>query len=88
MPLNKTSPITTLQNITPSFQLFLDLLGESYKMFNVKICAYCLMDNHYHLLMSTPDANLSRIMRHLNGVYTQKYNRLMKTDGPLYRIFI
>lgn len=40
------------------------------------IChAYCLMPNHYHLLVETPDANLSRGMRQLNGVYTQAFNR-------------
>ena len=43
------------------------------------------MGNHYHLLISTPDANLSRAMRHLNGVYTQRYNRMEKTDGALFR---
>jgi putative transposase len=65
--------------------IFLDVLAECHKMFNINIHAYCLMDNHYHLLISTPDANLSRAMRHLNGVYTQRYNRLLKTDGPLFR---
>jgi hypothetical protein len=43
------------------------------------------MGNHYHLLLETPHANLGRIMRHINGVYTQRYNRLKKTDGPLFR---
>ena len=47
--------------------------------------AYCLMDNHYHLLMHTPKGNLQRAMRHLNGVYTQRHNRLERTDGPLFR---
>lgn len=65
--------------------IFLELLDECNKAFNVEIHAYCLMDNHYHLLISTPDANLSRVMRHLNGVYTQQYNRMMKTDGALFR---
>jgi len=65
--------------------MFMDLLNEAYKMFDLKVFAYCLMDNHYHLLVSTPDANLARIMRHINGVYTQRYNRLQKTDGPLFR---
>ena len=54
-------------------------------MFKVETHAYCLMDNHYHLLLRTPQGNLSRAMRHLNGVYTQRYNRIQKTDGPLYR---
>jgi hypothetical protein len=43
------------------------------------------MDNHYHLLIHTPEGNLQRAMRHLNGVYTQRYNRLEDTDGPLFR---
>jgi len=37
--------------------------------------AYCLMDNHYHLVIETPDGNLSKGMRHLNGVYTMRFNR-------------
>lgn len=65
--------------------MFLDLLQECHKMFNVKICAYCLMDIHYHLLLFTPEGNLSRVMRHLNGVYTQKYNKTQNTDGSLFR---
>jgi hypothetical protein len=43
------------------------------------------MGNHYHLLVRTPRANLARSMRHINGVYTQYYNFLKKTDGPLFR---
>ena len=43
--------------------------------------AYCLMDNHYHLLVETPEANLSRGMRQLNGVYTQRYNRTHHSIG-------
>jgi hypothetical protein len=43
------------------------------------------MNNHYHLLIKTPEGNLSRVMRHINGVYTQKLNRRLKTDGPLFR---
>ncbi|MFC1749165.1 transposase [Pseudomonadota bacterium] len=49
------------------------------------IHAYYLMGNHYHLLVETPNANLSRVIRHINGVYTQRYNRLKNTDGPLFR---
>jgi hypothetical protein len=43
------------------------------------------MPNHYHMLVQTPEANLSRSMRHLNGVYTQRYNRRHKCDGQLFR---
>jgi REP element-mobilizing transposase RayT len=53
--------------------------------YNVNIVAYCLMSNHYHLLIQTPEANISRAMRHLNGVYTQHYNRFHHCDGQLFR---
>lgn len=43
------------------------------------------MENHYHLLIRTPLGNLSRAMRHLNGVYTQRYNQQMHRDGPIFR---
>ena len=49
---------------------FLDLLKEAVELWNVRIAAYCLMVNHYHLLVQTPNGNLSRAMRHINGVYT------------------
>jgi len=54
-------------------------------MWNVRIAAYCLMPNHYHILVQTPDANISRAMRHINGVYTQRFNRRHGSDGQLFR---
>lgn len=67
------------------YQAFLQTLEEAHDRFDAQIHAYCLMGNHYHLLVETPRANLDRIMRHINGVYTQRYNRLRRTDGPLFR---
>jgi REP element-mobilizing transposase RayT len=64
---------------------FLKLLIESTAIWNVRIAGYCLMPNHYHLLVHTPDANLSRCMRHINGVYTQRFNRSHQCDGQLFR---
>ncbi|RVT46320.1 addiction module toxin RelE, partial [Rheinheimera sediminis] len=55
------------------------------KRFNWVIHAYCLMTNHYHLLLETPDANLSAGMRQLNGVYTQLFNRAHKRVGHLFQ---
>jgi putative transposase len=43
------------------------------------------MDNHYHLLLSTPTVGLAQAMRHLDGIYTQKFNRVHHRDGPLFR---
>ena len=67
------------------FEAFLACLAEAHTRFSLEIHAYCLMGNHYHLLVKTPLGNISRSMRHINGVYTQRYNRLKKTDGPLFR---
>jgi len=70
---------------TDDFDGFIRLLSESAELWNVKVGAYCLMTNHYHLLIQTPKGNLSRFMRHLGGVYTQRYNRLHGYDGNLFR---
>ena len=66
-------------------QTFLDLIAEIARLWKIEIHAYCLMSNHYHLLVSTPAAGLSRVMRHLDGIYTQKFNRVHHRDGPLFR---
>ncbi len=67
------------------YNAFIELLKELFEDYNVKIAAYCLMSNHYHLLVQTPDANISRSMTHLNGVYTQRFNRMHLCDGQLFR---
>ena len=67
------------------YALFLSLLQETSALFNIRVAAFCLMPNHYHLLVQTPEANLSRSMRHLNGIYTQRYNRSHQCDGTLFR---
>jgi len=67
------------------YEVFIELLKEATDLWGVQISAYCLMPNHYHLLIQTPQGNISRCMRHINGVYTQRYNRLHKCDGQLFR---
>jgi REP element-mobilizing transposase RayT len=64
---------------------FLELLGDLAERFGVETHAYCLMGNHYHLLVQTPLGNLGRGMRHLNGIYTQFFNREQRRDGALFR---
>lgn len=64
---------------------FLDLLKQSKELWNINIVAFCLMSNHYHLLIKTPDANISRVMRHINSIYTQRFNKTHNYDGPLFR---
>jgi putative transposase len=53
----------------------LDLLTQIVQRYHWLCHAYCLMDNHYHLLIETPEGNLSQGARQLNGVYTQQANR-------------
>jgi REP element-mobilizing transposase RayT len=67
------------------YQAFIKVLQEAAELWGIKITAYCLMSNHYHLLVQTPDANLSRCMRHINGIYTQRFNRRRKIEGQLFR---
>ncbi len=67
------------------YGMFTDLMKETSEMWNIRIAAYCLMPTHYHMLVKTPEANISRSMRHLNGVYTQRYNRRHHCDGQLFR---
>ena len=64
---------------------FLSVLAEVVRDFNWVCHAYCLMGNHYHLLIETPDANLSKGMRQLNGVYTQASNRRHGRVGHLFQ---
>jgi REP element-mobilizing transposase RayT len=66
-------------------KLFFDILGETATTYGIEVHAYSLLNNHYHLLIHTPTAGLSRAMRHLNGVYTQKVNKGWRSDGPIYR---
>ncbi len=67
------------------FTTFLSVLQEVSEVFHLRVAAYCLMSNHYHLLVQTPEGNLSRSMCHINGVYTQRYNRRHQIDGQLFR---
>ncbi|MDD5328684.1 MAG: transposase [Sulfuricella sp.] len=64
---------------------FLAILGETVTHFGWLCHAYCLMDNHYHLIIETPDGNLSPGMRQLNGVYTQRFNRRHGRVGHLFQ---
>lgn len=64
-------------------QRFLSILELVVSRFHLRVHAYCLMDDHYHLVLETPDANLSKAIRHLNGVYTQSFNRRHGKGGPV-----
>ena len=65
--------------------MFSSSLEQAIVRFNWICHAWCLMDNHYHLLIQTPDGNLSKGMRQLNGVYTQANNRRHRRVGHLFQ---
>ncbi len=67
------------------YQLFFDIISKTCMVYPFEIHAYCFMSNHYHLLIRTPEANLGKIMRKINGDFAQKHNFLQKSDGPLFK---
>ncbi len=66
-------------------KLFLDILYQANKRLNIICHAYCLMDNHYHLIIETPEGNLSAGMRQLNGVYTLMFNKKHNRVGHIFQ---
>jgi len=69
----------------PDRETFLSILDRVNKRYHWVCHAYCLMKNHYHLLIETPDGNVSVGMRQLNGVYTQAFNRRHRRAGHLFQ---
>lgn len=63
----------------------LELLAQAMHRFDAQVLAYCLLPDHYDLVLYTRQGNLSRLMRHLNGVYTQHHNRRHGGSGPLFQ---
>ena len=66
-------------------RVFLNVLAEVAQGYNWICHAYCLMTNHYHLVVETVEGNLSKGMRQLNGVYTQASNRRHQRVGHLFQ---
>jgi putative transposase len=64
---------------------FLDYLFSATERYGAQVHVYCLMDNHYHLLIETPLGNLSQIMHHINGAYTTYFNVKRGRSGHLFQ---
>lgn len=64
---------------------FLTYLHTATERYGAAVHVYCLMSNHYHLLLETPEGNLSQIMRHINGAYTNYYNTKRNRTGHLFQ---
>jgi REP element-mobilizing transposase RayT len=64
---------------------FLSYVESAVVRYGAVVHAWCLMNNHYHLLLETPSGNLSQIMRHINGAYTTYFNVKRKRAGHLFQ---
>lgn len=64
---------------------FLGYLESATERYGAVVHVWCLMGNHYHLLMETPEGNLSQIMRHINGAYTNYFNTKRRRAGHLFQ---
>lgn len=64
---------------------FFEYLESATQRYDAVIHAFCLMDNHYHLLIETPSGNLPQIMRHINGAYTTYFNVKRARPGHLFQ---
>ena len=64
---------------------FLDELALAVERYGFVCHSYCLMGNHYHLVVETPRANLPVVMRHVNGCYTRSFNRRWHRVGHLFQ---
>ena len=64
---------------------WMDILKDVMAQTAWRCHAYCLMDNHYHLVIETPHTNLAKGMRQLNGVYTQAFNRRHDRTGHIFQ---
>ena len=64
---------------------FLEYLESATERYNAVIHVFCLMDNHYHILLETPSGNLPQIMRHINGAYTTYFNVRRDRNGHLFQ---
>ncbi|MFZ5558109.1 MAG: transposase [Pseudomonadota bacterium] len=63
----------------------LEVVAQALARFDAQALSYCLMGNHYHFVLHTRQGNLSLLMRHINGVYTQRFNRRHAKVGHLFQ---
>jgi REP element-mobilizing transposase RayT len=64
---------------------FLQILEDYHDRYGILIHGYVLMDNHYHLILETPQGNLLKVMHGINGSYTGYFNRRYKRSGHLFQ---
>ena len=83
--MNRTIDSLVLFSDDVDRRIFVTELRDALCEFQGELHGYCLMSNHYHLLVHTPDGSLSNIMQRSSSVFTQKINNRRERDGPLFR---
>jgi putative transposase len=63
----------------------LEIIAQTMRRLDAEVLSFCFMGNHYHLVLRTRQANLSRVMRHINGEYTRAFNRRHGIVGHLFQ---
>lgn len=83
--VNRGVAQTSIFHDQDDFVKFLDIMQEASEEYHLEIYSFCLMNNHYHLLLKTYDANLSKAMQKINSRYSIYYNQKYKRVGPLWQ---
>lgn len=66
-------------------RVYLTMLGGTVKQLRWRLLAFCLMDNHVHLLVETPEANLGQGIQRMHGLYGHEFNRRHRRSGHVFQ---
>jgi len=83
--MNRGAGRRTVFHTAADGRRFLELVGEGCERTGIRVGAYCLMGNHFHLLVGCPDGGLSDFMHRLGSMYTRYINDRLDSDGPIFR---
>lgn len=83
--ISRGNDARVIYNDNKDRMIFLEILSSAMQRYHWLCHAYCLMTNHYHLLVETPEGNLSAGMRQINGVYTRRFNVRHRKTGHLFQ---
>ena len=83
--MNRGGAHRTIYHAAVDGRRFLELLGQAASLHHVRVLAYCLMTNHYHLLVSCPEGGLSKFMHRVGSLYARHHNDRLGRDGPICR---
>jgi REP element-mobilizing transposase RayT len=83
--MNRGAGRRTVFHIDTDRRLFLRLAAEASRDCCVELHAFCLMSNHYHLLVNCPEGGLSSFMQTIGANYTRALNERLQSDGPIFR---